>query len=66
MNQFWLVYCPHCRRYATVAVARGNVGFSETVSCVLCNRAIDAGRGRFCVAPAIERKQPKLNLLEVR
>jgi len=43
----WLVYCPHCGKAATGAVAPRAIGYEPRVSCVLCNRTINAAKGAF-------------------
>ena len=47
MVKTWLVFCPHCGKGATNAEPPNSVAFTELVSCVLCNRTINAKKGAF-------------------
>ena len=42
----YLIYCPFCRKSTTVGKAPKQVGYSKVVNCSVCNRVLDASRGK--------------------
>jgi len=42
----YLIYCPYCCKSTTVGKAPKQVGYSKVVGCSICNRPLDASRGK--------------------
>lgn len=65
MLKLWLVWCSSCGRSSTAATPPNHVDFVKEVQCVLCNRVLDAKKGRFVIRPIRVRKPEPIDLLEV-
>ena len=64
MLQHYLVYCRHCGKAITEALPPDHPEFSKVVRCVMCNRELDATRGRFSLHPVRLKPEGRPSLLE--
>ncbi len=65
MKVMWLVHCPFCRHSGTSTLPPDHPEASKIVSCVTCNRDLDATKGTIEIKPTRIKKREEPDLLEI-
>lgn len=66
MSSVWLVWCRHCRKATTIGPPPGATKFSSRIACSLCDRDIDATKGKWRELNKMRGLNQPKSLLEVR